>query len=141
MATKAKSPAKKRKNSDSGNDEDDAFSDQSINKVSNDGDSDDYEVDKLVEVRKKRDGTREFLVRWKKWSSKYDTWEPEDNLSCPELIIKFMAENVDAVKKSTPSKELRGTPKATKKLSFSTKTDSRRASKRTTNKVTYVEAN
>lgn len=133
--------SKKRKNSDSGNDDD--SEDTKLTESDNEeaADSDDYEVDKLVEVRKKRDGTREFLVRWKKWSPKYDTWEPENNLSCPELIEEFMAENVAVSKKKTPTKATRSpaTPKSKKSITFSTQNDNRRSSKRTTTKVTYGE--
>ncbi|CAO1432564.1 unnamed protein product [Diamesa serratosioi] len=130
----SKTKTKKRKISDSGNDDDEASEEEEA------ADSDDYEVDKLVEVRKKRDGSREFLVRWKKWSSKYDTWEPENNLSCPELIEKFMAQNVDVVKKGS-TKALRATPKARKSITFSTQNDKRRSSKRNAvkGKITYNE--
>lgn len=59
-------------------------------------------------------GEREFLVHWRGirqsdlyflfffskislslgYSSKNDTWEPENNLSCPDLIKKFMAKQI-----------------------------------------------
>ncbi|KAG8233828.1 hypothetical protein J437_LFUL008050 [Ladona fulva] len=47
-------------------------------------------VEKVVEVRFKKGGKREFLIRWKGFSSSDDTWEPEENLNCPDLIEKFL---------------------------------------------------
>jgi len=44
-----------------------------------------------MEVHFKKNGVREFLIHWKGFSHKDDTWEPEKNLSCPDLIEKFMA--------------------------------------------------
>lgn len=55
-----------------------------------DGDDDaDYEVDEIVgqKMQKKK---RFYLVRWKNYGADSDTWEPEDSLSCPELIQKFL---------------------------------------------------
>lgn len=63
-------------------------------------DAKDYEVEKIVEVHHKKNGKREFLIRWKGFTSKDDTWEPEENLSCPELINRFMAK-VDKAKNVT----------------------------------------
>ena len=47
-------------------------------------------------------GSREFLVRWKGWGPGDDTWEPEDNLDCPEIIEKFMDkwEETEAIRES-----------------------------------------
>ncbi|KAI8426268.1 hypothetical protein MSG28_005156, partial [Choristoneura fumiferana] len=49
-----------------------------------------YEVDRILEVHHKKNGKREFLIHWKGWSNKFDSWEPEDNLNCSDLIKKFM---------------------------------------------------
>lgn len=99
---------------------------------SNDGEGEDgaeYEVDKIVEMRFKRDGKREFLVHWKKWSSKYDTWEPEENLSCPELIEKFMEKAEEA--KNSNQKDLRVNRKNTDRFTSDT---GRRSTRRGNNK-------
>lgn len=85
----------------------------------------------------KRNGTREFLVQWKHWSSEYNTWEPEANLNCPELIEKFMKnyEHVD-------QKELRVGRKHTERFTLSTRDSGRRLSKRNTQtqRVKYYDA-
>lgn len=50
----------------------------------------DYEVERIVDVCFKRDNTREFLVQWKGYRSDYDSWLPEDQLNCEDLIEAFM---------------------------------------------------
>lgn len=47
-------------------------------------------MDRIIEVHHRRDGTREFLVSWKGYPSAANSWEPENNLNCSELIEKFM---------------------------------------------------
>lgn len=38
----------------------------------------------------KRDGKREFLVSWKGYPPSQNSWEPEENMGCADLITKFM---------------------------------------------------
>ena len=38
----------------------------------------------------KKSGNRKFLIRWKGHGADDDTWEPEENLDCSELIEKFL---------------------------------------------------
>lgn len=38
-----------------------------------------YRVDKIVKERIRR-GKKEYLIKWKGYSSKYNTWEPEENI-------------------------------------------------------------
>lgn len=48
------------------------------------------QVSKIMDYVELKDGTRQFLVRWKGFSAKQNTWEPEANLQCPDLIQKFL---------------------------------------------------
>lgn len=48
-----------------------------------------FEVDKLIDHRGRK-GKREFLVRWKHFDSEDDTWEKEENLSCPKILAKYL---------------------------------------------------
>ena len=36
-----------------------------------------------------RKGKTEYLVKWKGWSPKHSTWEPEENILDPRLIQQF----------------------------------------------------
>lgn len=49
----------------------------------------DYEVEKIIESRENKKGKKEYLVRWKGYGAKDDTWEPESNLKCPTLLAEF----------------------------------------------------
>lgn len=87
-----------------------------------------YEVDKVMEVHFKKNGSREFLIHWKGFSHKEDTWEPEKNLNCPDLIEKFM-EKVDKAK-SAAARELRANPQHTDRFTLNVSQAGRRLSRR-----------
>ncbi|CAH2244415.1 chromobox protein homolog 1-like [Pararge aegeria] len=87
-----------------------------------------YEVERILEVHHKKNGERSFLIHWKGWSNKFDSWEPESNLNCPELIKRFM-EKVD-VARSTDSRSLRVAPETTHRFTLQDPSSGRRLSKR-----------
>jgi len=91
-----------------------------------------FEVEKIIEVRFKKNGTKEFLIRWKGFSPADDTWEPEKNLNCPELIAKFMQKLEKA--KTSEMRELRTNRAHTKRYTLSTRDSGRRLSKRNRDK-------
>lgn len=77
-----------------------SFSEDEEELDENDDDDDNYdgaeekewEVEKVMNQRKKG-GKKEYLIRWKGCKSSEDTWEPEDGISCPELIAAFLKKN------------------------------------------------
>jgi len=42
-----------------------------------------------INKKRLRQGKTEYLVKWKGWSPKYSTWEPEENILDPRLIQQF----------------------------------------------------
>ncbi|XP_053971209.1 chromobox protein homolog 1-like isoform X2 [Hylaeus anthracinus] len=102
-------------------------------------DGKEFEVEKIIEVHFKKNKTREFLIRWKGFSSADDTWEPEENLNCPELIEKFMQKVEKA--KTSDVRELRTNRPHTKRYTLTTHESGRRLSRRNMDKqrATYHE--
>lgn len=47
-----------------------------------------FEVEKIIAHKRKKDGMY-FLVRWKNYSAKDDTWERESNLLCPSILQEY----------------------------------------------------
>ncbi|KAK4291002.1 hypothetical protein Pmani_036134 [Petrolisthes manimaculis] len=48
-----------------------------------------YEVERILQMRDVK-GRTEYKVRWKGWASKYDSWLPEDEMNCPEVLKAFL---------------------------------------------------
>lgn len=61
--------------------------------IKNDDSEKEWEVEKVVNVRKGKGGKKEFLIRWKGCKATEDTWEPEDGINCPNLIAAFLKKN------------------------------------------------
>jgi len=47
-----------------------------------------YTVEKILDKRI-RGGKTEYLIKWEGYPDSENTWEPEDNLDCPDLISGF----------------------------------------------------
>ncbi|CAK9797973.1 Chromobox protein homolog 5 [Anthophora quadrimaculata] len=95
-------------------------------------DQKEFEVEKIIEVHFKKNKTRQFLIRWKGFTSADDSWEPEENLNCPDLIEKFMRKVEKA--KTTEARELRANRPHTKRYTLATHEHGRRLSRRNIDK-------
>ncbi|KAG9279176.1 M-phase phosphoprotein 8-like [Astyanax mexicanus] len=42
-----------------------------------------------ITKKRVRKGNVEYLLKWQGWSPKYSTWEPEDNILDPRLVLAF----------------------------------------------------
>lgn len=48
-----------------------------------------WEVEKIIDYADEKKG-RVFRIRWKGFGPKFDTWEPQANLNCDDIINKFL---------------------------------------------------
>jgi RNase H-like domain found in reverse transcriptase/Reverse transcriptase (RNA-dependent DNA polymerase)/Integrase zinc binding domain/Chromo (CHRromatin Organisation MOdifier) domain len=51
-----------------------------------------WEVETILGKRK-RSGITQYLIRWLGWGLEYDSWVPEDEANCPELITAYEEAN------------------------------------------------
>jgi len=67
-----------------------------------------YSVEKILDKRTKG-GKVEYLIKWEGYPDSENTWEPQDNLDCPDIISAFEAKRG---KKEEPPKKRKKEPEA-----------------------------
>jgi hypothetical protein len=69
---------------------------------------------------RQRQGKRQFKIRWKGYGPGSDTWENEEDLSCPNIIKSFLEKNRIEISNESKAEKWAGrgannrTPKKTK---------------------------
>uniref|UniRef100_A0A914I641 Chromo domain-containing protein n=1 Tax=Globodera rostochiensis TaxID=31243 RepID=A0A914I641_GLORO len=72
-----------------------------------------YQVEKILDCRTSSDGSVEYLVKWRGYSSDDNSWEPASGLYCPQALQAFKASRSvtrigqDSVPKSADQKRSR----------------------------------
>jgi len=61
-----------------------------------------------ITKKRLRKGKTEYLVKWKGWSPRYSTWEPEENILDPRLIQQFVLKEENKVVEKVDNGAKRG---------------------------------
>lgn len=82
-----------------------------------------YVVERIVDKRVNKSGKTEYFLKWKGFPESENTWEPEENCDCVDLIAAFEAKSKTTDKKTKRRTETDFTnPKKIKKNGDSTLT-------------------
>ena len=75
-------------------------------------DDEEFIVEKICDHQIRKNKTF-YLIKWKGYDSKENTWEPEENLNCEVLLNEYKAEHIffqNSQKKSKNSKKYEKKP-------------------------------
>jgi len=63
--------------------------DDEVDAAEGEEEEEEYVVEKIVDSRKGKGGKKEYLLKWKGYPDSENTWEPQENLDCSDMIEAF----------------------------------------------------
>jgi hypothetical protein len=63
---------------------------ESSSSSATESDSENYEVEKIIDHRVDPRGRRRYLIQWRGYRPDDNTWEDEDNLNCPDILKDYL---------------------------------------------------
>ncbi|CAO3597417.1 unnamed protein product [Absidia cylindrospora] len=78
-----------------------------------DNDEEVFDVENILDHRVDPDGEKVYFIKWKNYSSMYNSWEPEENLYCPALLKAYHARVNKTNQSKVAPKRKRSSPKPT----------------------------
>lgn len=65
-----------------------------------------YDVEKILDVRYNKRGKPEYKLKWSGYDDEFNSWVPEDNIDCPELIKEYHSQPIEIIGATRQNGEL-----------------------------------